>query len=203
MAELDYSVDLVVDRWFQVPGVGEQDPLAWASEIAQDVCEIDEQPEQRERLTEQLRLWAADPGRADHDVAAVLVPEAAAGVYAWLTITELAASADAPATVEWLELAGHQGPVVGGADVSRAELAAGPAVRVRAVVAAPREDGMGDLVEQVQWYVLPRLLAHDDPRQGTIVDLTVAWTGLAMGESDDLAELADDIAASLVVRPKA
>lgn len=193
--EVDLGLDLLVDRWFPLPPPG-ADVDGWARRVAGDLSEIDEQPEVRHRLTEQLLLWARDPGRADHDVAAVLVPEARTGVYAWLTATRLS---DAPATARELVEAARTVEHVGEADVIGVPLPAGPAVRTRGIRAADREDGLGELVEEVRWWVLPPLLAIPPVRQA--VEITMCWTAAGAHEADDLAELADDIAATLVVRP--
>lgn len=191
--DVDLGLDLLVDRWIPVPLP--DDAERWAADAAQELAELDGQPEAAERLTAQLLLWAQDPGRAEHDVVAVLVPEAAVGVYAWLTAARVPVE---PASLEALEARAADALAVGELDVVRVPLPAGPAVRSRGVLAAPREDGLGELVEQVQWLVLPPLLAG----AGTAVELTTSWSAAAAHEADDLAELADDIAQTLTVRPR-
>ncbi len=193
--EVDLGLDLLVDRWLPLPPSG-PDAHAWAQDAAAELSEIDEQPDARRRLTEQLLLWARDPERADHDVAAVLVTEARVGVYAWLTATRVS---DTPTDVRVLEQVARAGEHVNEADVSSVALPAGPAVRSRGVRAVDREDGLGELVEEVRWWVLPPLLASGSAPQA--VEIAMCWTAAAAHEADDLAELADDIAATLVVRP--
>jgi hypothetical protein len=194
-AGVDLGLDLLVDRWLPLPPV-EADLDAWAQDAATELSEIDEQPDARHRLTQQLLLWARDPGRSEHDIAAVLVPEARVGVYAWLTATRLS---DAPVDVAGLEQVARSVEHVGGADVASIPLPAGPAVRSRGIRASDREDGLGELVEQVRWWVLPPLLAVGPSPQA--VEIVVCWTAAGAHEADDLADLADDIAATLVVRP--
>ncbi|WP_040338215.1 hypothetical protein [Candidatus Blastococcus massiliensis] len=193
--ELHVDLDLLVDRWLPLPPPG-ADVETWAFDAAAELGEIDGQPDAVARLNEQLLLWARDPGRADHDLAAVLVPEAQVGVYAWLTAAQLS---EAPATVVQLEQIARSVAHVGEAEVSQVPLPAGPAVRTRGIRAADRDDGLGELVEQVRWWVLPPLLAAGPDPQS--VEITMCWSAAAAHEADDLAELADDIAATLVVRP--
>ncbi|RBY86309.1 hypothetical protein [Blastococcus sp. TF02A-30] len=193
--DVDLGLDLLVDRWLPLPPPG-SDVAGWARDAAAELSEIDGQPGAVGRLAEQLLLWAADPARAGQDVAAVLVPEAEVGVYAWLTASRFP---ETPTDVA--ELAALAGTVehVGEADVTTVPLPAGPAVRSRGIRAAAREDGLGELVEEVRWWVLPPLLASGpDPEA---VEITMCWASAGAHEADDLAELADDIAATLVVRP--
>lgn len=197
--DVDFGLDLLVDRWLPVPAPDDAGAEQWAARAAQELCELDGQPGEVDRLTAQLQLWAQDPERIGHDVVAVLVPEAAAGVYAWLTVLRLPVE---PATLEALEARASSGAVVGELDVTRVELPAGPAVRSRGVLAAPRDDGLGELVEQVQWLVLSPLLATVGAGSGAVIELTTSWTAAAVHEADDLAQLADDIAQTLTVRPR-
>lgn len=197
--EVDFGLDLLVDRWLPVPSPQDEGASHWAAQAAQELCDLDGQPEQVDRLTAQLALWSQDPGRTGQDVVAVLVPEAAAGVYAWLTVVRL--PVESP-TLEALEARAAAGPVVGELDVTRVALPAGPAVRSRGVLAAPREDGLGELVEQVQWLVLPPLLTAPGPDPAVLLELTTSWTAAAAHDADELAQLADDIAQTLTVRPR-
>lgn len=197
--DVDLGLDLLVDRWLPVPAPDDDVAAQWAATAAQELCALDDQPQEVDRLTGQLRLWAQAPERAGHDVVAVLVPEAAAGVYAWLTVVRLAVE---PATLDELEARALSGSGVGGLDVARVALPAGPAVRSRGVLAAPRDDGLGELVEQVQWLVLSPLLAPPGSGAGVVLELTTSWTAAAAHEADDLAQLADDIAQTLTVRPR-
>jgi hypothetical protein len=193
--DVDLGLDLLIDRWLPLPPPG-SDVDAWAADAAGELSEIDEQPDARLRLSEQLLFWARDPERAEFDVAAVLVPEAGVGVYAWLTATRLS---DAPADVRELAEVARTVEHVGEVDVTSVPLPAGPAVRSRGIRAVDRPDALGELVEQVRWWVLPPLLAGDPAPQA--VEVTMCWTAAAAHEADELAELADDIAATLVVRP--
>ena len=193
--QVHLGLDLLVDRWLPLPPPG-SDTGAWARDAATELAEIDGQPEAVARLTEQLLLWAQDPERAELEIAAVLVPEARVGVYAWLTATRLTEAPTEPGAME--ELA-RSVVHVGEADVLAVDLPAGPAVRTRGIRTADREDGLGELVEQVRWWVLPPLLAQ--PPEPQLVEVTMCWAAAAAHEADDLAELADDIAATLVVRP--
>jgi hypothetical protein len=193
--QVQLGLDLLVDRWLPLPAPG-SGAEAWARDAATELGAIDGQPEAVARLTEQLLLWAEDPERADLEIAAVLVPEARVGVYAWLTATRLT---EAPTTVAGLEELARGVAHVGEVDVLAVDLPAGPAVRTRGIRAADREDGLGELVEQVRWWVLPPLLAQ--PPGPQLVEVTVCWAAAAAHEADELAELADDIAATLVVRP--
>ena len=192
---LHLGLELIVDRWLPLPPPG-SDVAAWARDAAAELGEIDGQPEAVTRLTEQLALWAGDPERADLEIAAVLVPEARVGVYAWLTATRLS---DSPTDVGELEEVARSVGHVGEADVTSVPLPAGPAVRIRGIRAADREDGLGELVEDVRWWVLPPLLTSGAAPQA--VEISMCWTAAGAHEADDLAELADDIAATLVVRP--
>lgn len=188
MDEIDFHLDLLVDRWLPLPPP-EVDVDVWAKDAARELSGIDGQPAAEPGLTEQLLLWAGDPQRGDYEMAAVLVPEAKVGVYAWLTAMRLADAGDI-AKVE--EVARDHEPV-GTGEVTRVDLPIGPAVRTRGVVSSPGANGTGELVERVRWFVLPPQL------EGQAVELTMCWAASAGHEADDLAELADDIAATLTV----
>jgi hypothetical protein len=163
---------------------------------AQDVADRGADAVEHPRLAEQLLLWARDPERAEQEIAAVLVPEARVGVYAWLTARRLS---DTPIDVRELEQVARTAEHVGEADVTSVPLPAGPAVRIRGIRAAAHEDGPGELVEEVRWWVLAPLLTSGPAPQA--IEISMCWTAAGAHEADDLAELADDIAATLVVRP--
>lgn len=180
----EYLVDPPDDGWLWLPEKDE-DVDAWVGAVCTDLAV---KRRHRRAFTHQLRAFALAYRRLDADLGAVWVPDPAYGVLA-------AVSADRYQRDRSLDqLADELAREAGAAQVSRVGLPAGPAVRVRQLDAR-RGVAAGEApVESVTHLVAPEAVV-DAAGSPVLIELVTTWTLLAQG--DDLAALADDVAAGL------
>jgi hypothetical protein len=131
----------------------------------------------------------------EHDAGALWIPSAEHGIVASLTV-DVVAGDGAPLTLDAVEefergIAAEAGTP---RTIERVELPAGAAVRARGHEPAPRGSGPAGLVETVTHTVVPGGLTDPDGRPAG-VRMVMGWFDREQG--DDLAELADDLAALL------
>ncbi len=183
-----WEVTLPGASWLELPVNGRaEDALAWARKSAAELLPADAPADLADALAAELEVHARYARRLDAVLAAVLILEPAAGVLAVLFVR------DVPAVdLDELEreLRSAQPDDLTPPEVRQMRLPAGPACRVRRLVTVPARGAEQVLSGSVAYYVL-----GDDGV--TAAELHLEWLAVAVGEG--LAELADEVAAGLVL----
>ena len=189
--EWSYAVEPPDDGWIWLPRPDEDtDPATWADEVCEDLY-VDRRA--REPLARQLRAYVLSSRRRAGDMAAIWVPDPAYGVLASFVTDRVRQDRDLDALAAARRA--DVDPGLAAPQVDRVQLPAGPAVRDRRVGRVdegPAGDGMA---ESVTHLIAPDVV--DVEGVPTLVEVVTTWTLLE--EGDELAALADDVAAGVTV----
>jgi hypothetical protein len=189
-----YAIDFPDDGWVWAPEPHE-DVATWAQEVSDD---LGAQGEQATTFGDQLRQYAIAYREGDYESGALWIPQVEYGVVATRTTEVVVEGPGESLTLETVAQLERQldDERLQPSHLSRVELPAGPAVRVRRTELSGHVFGNERLAELVSHVIVPEPALTDDGRRAAVRHV-VAWQMLTQG--DDLAELADDCAALVTI----
>lgn len=186
-----YFVDFPDEGWISLPEPDET-VVAWAEDVCDDLYATGAT---RTDLAEQLRTCGASWRERGDDTGALWVPDVEYGILATMTARTVGGDDFTLEKVEEFWRAGSD-PAMGPAQITRVDLPAGPAVRVRRL-----EAGGGDWARSLVSEIVAHTLVPGDlidvKGKPTGVEQVVTWT--MVQEGDELAKLADELAALLAI----
>jgi hypothetical protein len=189
-----WRIELPEASWLRLPlDVAADDIPAWARGTAAELLPPEASAEQVDALGEdlELQIWNAISGGAV--LAAVLIPEPQTGSLAVLRARPLdlpdgaATGADVLDAAERLLSGPETEDLARPAETDRVRLPAGPACRARLLRAVPVPDEPAVLIETVVHVVV-----SEEP-EPEAAEVRLDWLAVTLG--DELAELADEVAA--------
>jgi hypothetical protein len=184
-----WQVMLPGTGWLELPvdRRPDDDARGWARQAAVELLPAGSADGLAEVLAEELSVHIRYTTRLDAVLAAVLIPEPEAGVLAVLVARQLPY-----VDIDELErtLAAPTPGELRPPDVRRLRLPAGPACRVRRLIAVPESSDEQVLTESVIHVVV-------DADEDQAIELRLEWLAVAVG--DELSELADELANRFVL----
>ncbi|MFD3379741.1 MULTISPECIES: hypothetical protein [unclassified Streptomyces] len=163
-------------------------PDAWARSVAEEHFTADVPAERRSAFAEDV-LWYWSVARRQQALCAALHTPPDGGVVAFYSVRELSIPSESlRLDVLRAEAERAEGPYFRPPDITEVELPLGAALRVHRLEPTAPDSAAGSVLEGVAHYVLPR--AHS-----TALECRLLWQAMGLGE--ELAEVADELAASV------